>query len=153
MKAKYKYKDINQVMRGIRAQIIDSVQFCYDYIPTMGDPAELFNYLKKYITFKHDPPNTELLQSAQTLFLNNKHGIAGAGDCDCFVILACAAFIAQGWGDFDIILAGRSYKNPVHIYCRIKFKNQSYIFDLTEPKFNQERSYKYRQILPVKFYS
>lgn len=140
-------------MRAIRLQIIDSVQFCYDYVPALESPRELFNYLKPMLTFKHDAPNTETLQSAQTLFFNNVHGKAGAGDCDCFTILASAAFIAQGWGHFNIVLAGRNKYNPVHIYNTIEWHGQNFIFDLTEPKFNQGRKYNYEQILPITFYN
>jgi len=152
-KAKYKYKDINQVMRGIRRQVIDSVEYCFNNIPTMENPQELFTYLKQRVNFKHDPPGTELLQTAQTLFDDNKHGLSGYGDCDCFTILATAAFISQGWGDIDIVLAGRSKSVPVHIYNYITHDGSRYCFDLTEPYFNMERTYPLKQILPIRFYS
>ena len=151
MKRVDNYKDINQVMAAIRLQIIDSVEFCYNYIPALDNPEQLFKYLKPLLTFKHDQPETETLQSAQTLFFDNVHGKAGAGDCDCFTILASAAFIAQGWGKFDIILAGRNKINPVHIYNQINWNGKNYTFDLTEPKFNQKRKYKFEQILPITF--
>lgn len=154
MIANYPYKNINQVLAGIRTQIIDSVQYCYDNIPAMENPKELFYYLKERTRFKHDPENIELLQTAKTLFENNYHGIIGAGDCDCLVILSCACYIAQGWGNFDIVLAGRSHSAPVHIYTRIKNNDGYYdVFDLTEANYNQERKYPLKQILPVKFYA
>jgi hypothetical protein len=153
LKAEYEYKNINQVMAAIRLKIIESVQFCYDTIPAFNTPRELFDYLKPMVKFRHDPDETELLQSAYTLFFNNRHGIPGAGDCDCFTILASAAFIAQGWGKFDIVLAGRNKKTPVHIYNYIYFDNEVFTFDLTEPKFDQERPYPFRQILPIRFIS
>lgn len=145
------YKNINQVLKGIRTQIIDSVQFCFDNIPVMENPQELFNYLKERVTFKHDPENIELLQTAETLFTNNFHGTIGAGDCDCFVILATACFIAQGWGHIDIVLAGRNKSAPVHIYNYITWNGHTYTFDLTEPRFNKERPYPLVQVLPIKF--
>ncbi len=151
MIADYKYKDINQVMRGIRQQIIDSVEWCYNNVPVFDNPMELYNYFLPRITFVEDPKGVELLQTAQTLFENNYHGIPGAGDCDCFTILGTASFIAQGWGGIDIDLAGRNKWNAVHIYNEIKFDGEYYVFDLTEKRFNKERYYPYKQILPIYF--
>jgi len=146
------YKDINQVMRGLRIQIIESVPYCYNNLPHFENPRQLFKYLKERTRFKHDAPNEETLQTAQTLFDNNVHGQSGAGDCDCFTILATACFIAQGWGDIQIILAGRDRRTPVHIYNRLKFDGETINFDLTEPYYNTERQYKYKQILPIRFF-
>lgn len=140
-------------MRGIRQQIIDSVEWCFNNIPIMDNPEQLFYFLKNHITFKHDPENVELLQEAQTLFEDNYHGRVGYGDCDCFSILQAAAWIAQGWGDQDIALAGRSRINPVHIYNQITWDGRKYVADLTEPRFNQERDYPLKQVLPIKFYN
>lgn len=153
MQKTYEYKDINQVLRGIRRQIIDSVEYCYNNFPVFANPKQLFNYLKTRTTFKDDPNGVELLQQVPTLFENNYHGIPGAGDCDCFTVLSCAAFIAQGWGNFDIVLTGRNKRTPVHIYTYINWNGDRYCFDLTEPYFNAERKYPYKQILPIQFYT
>lgn len=139
--------DINQVLEAIRTQIIDSVQYCFDNFSDFSSPEQLFNHLKTITTFEHDPTRVELIQTAKTLFENNVHGIPGAGDCDCFTVLAIACFIANGWSDFGIILAGRSKKYPSHIYTYVNGN----IFDLTNAFINEERIYPLKQVLPIKF--
>jgi hypothetical protein len=152
MIAEKPYKDINQVMDGIRTQIIDSVDYCYSRFSGFTDPRELFAYLKQITTYVPDPERIELLQTAQTLFENNYHGTPGAGDCDCFTILAHACFIANGFGVSSIVLTGRDPHLPVHIYSLIKNGSQVYIFDLTNPFIDMERFYPYKQVLPIKFH-
>lgn len=151
MVGEYPHKNIKQVMRAIRAQIIDSVEYCANNIPVMETPRELWQYLKDRTTFKHDPENVELLQTAQTLFENNVHKTPGAGDCDCFTILVCAAAICQNW-PVDIVLAGRTKKGATHIYTYVYDNDgQRFTLDLTEPLFNSERPYKFTQVLPVPY--
>lgn len=143
------YTDINATMRGIRTQVIDSLDFCVNEMPRFSDPGQMFNVLKTMITYKNDPPGIELLQTVPTLFNNNYHGIPGAGDCDCFSILWLSMCIAQGWNDQQIVLAGRSKLSPVHIWTRLKHNGKWYDCDLTQPYFNTKRKYKFTQFLNV----
>jgi len=81
------YTDINATMRGIRTQVIDSIDYVKNNLPRYRNPEQMFNNLKQLVVYKNDPPGVELLQSVQTLIENNYWGIPGAGDCDCFSIL------------------------------------------------------------------
>jgi hypothetical protein len=154
-------------MRGLYRQIADSYRFCYDNFPKFENPVEMWRYVKPLLTFRHDPSKgdvnqvtgkvyteeTELIQSAQTLFDNNIHGESGYGDCDCFSALAIAIFHTQGWNDCDIVLAGRDKKDAVHIYTYVTFEGETYCVDFTQPRFNSERYYPYTQVIPVTFKS
>ena len=143
------YKDINQTMRGIRTQVIDSLEWVENNLPKFNDPEEAFKTLKNLVTYKNDPAGIELLQSVGTLFDNNYWGIPGAGDCDCFTILVLSVGVVNGWNNQSIFLVGRSKLAPVHIYSSVKFRNNTYIMDLTNAYINIEREYKFRQELKV----
>jgi len=143
------YTDINATMRGIRQQVIDSLEFCVNEMPRFDDPEQMFKALKNMVTYKNDPPGTELLQSVPTLFKNNYWGISGAGDCDCFSILVLAMCVAHGWNKQEIILAGRSKLMPVHIWTVVYVDGKRYAMDLTNAYCNIERNYKFIQVLPV----
>jgi hypothetical protein len=143
------YTDINATMRGIRTQVIDSLNYCANEMPSFNDPETMFKALKNMITYKNDPPGVELLQSVPTLFENNYWGKRGAGDCDCFSILVLSMCVVHGWNTQQIVLAGRSKLAPVHIWTRVCFENQWFDMDLTEPYFNQRRNYKFVQYLNV----
>lgn len=146
----WKLEGINQVMNGVRAQIIDSVQYCHENFTGFDNPEQLFNHLKACTTFVHDEAKIEQIQSAETLFENNIHGFPGAGDCDCFTVLSIACFIANGWYPFAIVLAGRKTSYPAHIYCQVKHNGKWHIFDLTNTFIDEERIYRYKQVLPLK---
>jgi hypothetical protein len=143
------YTDINATMRGIRQQVIDSLEFCVNEMPRFEDPEQMFKALKNMVTYKNDPPGTELLQSVPTLFKDNYWGISGAGDCDCFSILVLAMCVAHGWNKQEIILAGRSKLMPVHIWTVVYVDGKRYSMDLTNAYCNVERNYKFIQVLPV----
>jgi transglutaminase-like putative cysteine protease len=143
------YTDINATMRGIRQQVIDSLEFCVNEMPRFDDPEQMFKALKNMVTYKNDPPGTELLQSVPTLFKNNYWGISGAGDCDCFSILVLSMCVAHGWNKQEIILAGRSKLMPVHIWTVVYVDGKRYSMDLTNAYCNLERNYKFIQVLPV----
>jgi hypothetical protein len=143
------YTDINATMRGIRQQVIDSLEFCVNEMPRFDDPEQMFKALKNMVTYKNDPAGTELLQSVPTLFTNNYWGISGAGDCDCFSILVLAMCVAHGWNKQEIILAGRSKLMPVHIWTVVYVDGKRYSMDLTNAYCNIERNYKFIQVLPV----
>jgi hypothetical protein len=146
-----KYKDINDTLRHIKIQIIDGVDYALDKTPEFKNPEELYNWLLKRVTYINDPKNKELLQTFPTLLNKNFHGVPGGGDCDCFTIATITLMIANDWDNIDIVLAGRSKKCPVHIYCRIKWKGKYYTLDLTNRKFNKERFYPLTQKLPVRW--
>lgn len=143
------YTDINATMRGIRTQVIDSLDFCVNEMPTFRDPEEMFKALKNIVVYKNDPDGTELLQTVPTLLTNNYWGINGAGDCDCFSILVLSMCCVHNWNDQQIVLAGRSKLAPVHIWTRVKWGKRWYEMDLTQPYFNTKRKYKYYQYIDV----
>jgi len=140
------YRDIQETMDLIKIQIADSLKYSKQWIEAYNikSVSELFYELQDQTTFKHDPKGTELLQSMQTLFSNNYWGVAGSGDCDCFVISVTACCINLNFNT-EIVLAGRSPDKPVHIYNLV----ENIPFDLTERNLGDERFYKYTQILPV----
>jgi hypothetical protein len=141
------YTDINATMRGIRAQIIDSIDFCINEMPSFNNVETMFKTLKSLTTYKNDPEGVELLQSVPTLIKNNYWGFSGYGDCDCFSILALSMFVANGFNKKRIVLAGRNKLSPSHIWVMVKVRNKWYDFDLTEPVFNKRREYKFIQYL------
>jgi len=143
-----KYKDINVTLRALREQVIDSYEYCKEHFQ-FRDPDEMFWVLKSNVKYKNDPPQVELLQTADTLFDNNWHGSRGAGDCDCFTILVLACCMVNGWTQNKIVLAGRKKSAPSHIYSRTLFNDKWYTIDLTEPVINSERYYPYKQDLNV----
>jgi len=146
---KIPYTDINATMRGIIQQTVDSLSYCKKEMPRFSSPEQMFVNLKNMVTYRHDPPGIELLQSVPTLFENNFHGIPGAGDCDCFSILLLAMCVVHGWNDQQIVLAGRTKLAPVHIWIRVNYGGTWYDMDLTQPYFNTKREYKYCQYLSV----
>jgi hypothetical protein len=144
-----KYKSLQQTLEGIRQQVIDSLHFCVNEMPSFNDPTEMFDSLRTMTTYKNDPPGIELLQTVPTLFDANYWGVPGAGDCDCFTILTLSMCLSQGWNDNQIVLVGRTPKNAVHIYSATIYKGKRYTLDLTNPYVNIERHYPYKQILQV----
>lgn len=143
------YKDINQVLKGIRIQVIDSWEYCREQMPSFNNPENLFNVLKNLVTYKNDKKGVEQLQSVSTLFDNNIHGIPGAGDCDCFTILVLSMIWANDIGQQKIVLAGRTKEAPTHIWSKVKYNGEWYDLDLTQPLFNTTREYKYTQEIKV----
>lgn len=150
MVAKFLYKDINQVLYYIIIQIKEGLPFAYT-LPEFHSPKKIFYFLKANTFYKNDFTGVELLQSLPTLLTeNNRHGIKGAGDCDCFTIAALTILIANGFKENYIYLVGRSKMAPVHIYCSTVYNGKEYYMDLTNPKFNTIRkNYKYFQKIAV----
>jgi len=147
---KIPYPSFYEVMNHyFRNQVIDSYDYAVNNVPLFAHPKDLFQYLKFRTTYLNDPSGNELFQSFQTMMDDNYHGISGAGDCDCFTIAALASMKAQGWNDLRIYLAGKNPKFPQHIYAGILFEGKEYVFDLTNPYFDQQRKYPYRQKLVV----
>ncbi len=143
------YKDINQVLKGIRIQVIESWEYCTTEMPNFDNPETMFKVLKNLVTYKNDKKGVEQLQTVSTLFDNNIHGISGAGDCDCFTILILAMCWANNLGPQKIILAGRNKSAPSHIWSKLKFNNEWVNLDLTQPFFDTTREYKYIQEINV----
>jgi len=144
MKLLKPYEDINETMRYVKVQIVDSIPFALKTCPEFDSPRELFYWLKDQVEYQEDPPGYELLQTMQTLFRT------GYGDCDCFTIAAVACMIANNWDNISIDLVGRSKLAPVHIYSDIIWQGERCVLDLTNFDYDQERDgYKYIQRLPV----
>jgi len=151
MKLKIKYRDIDHTMEKLILQVNESIPYMRKKIPQGIDtPEDLFNFLKPQLTFTPDPPETELLQTSQTLFENNPHGFGGFGDCDCFSITGIASlYVLQI--PTKIVLAGRGVFQPVHIYLRVFHRNKWIPFDLTQPDYNSERHYPFKFDYFLKF--
>lgn len=149
MKIKVPYQDINQTLKGIHRQVIDSIEYCVNDMPQYNNPTQMFYGLKPLIKYKNDPPGVELLQSVPTLFENNYWGTSGAGDCDCLSILILSMCIAHGWNKQRVVLCGRSKRAPVHIYTQVFYNGKWYTMDLTRPLINTARKYKFIQLLDV----
>lgn len=142
------YKDLNHALRKFRGQVSESIPYCIENFPSLSSPEKIFKYLKPRVTYKKDPPGRELFQTTQTLFENNRHGIPGAGDCDCFTNTALAMLIANGFTDCGIVLAGRNPFTAKHIYVYVNDKGKRKVFDLTNGSFDYERYYPYKQSVP-----
>jgi len=142
------YKSLNDTLKALKVQVIDSLDYAGNNIPAFNNPEELFYYLKDRTKFKHDPKNVEYLQTLQTLF--EEHN--GKGDCDCFVIavLACCLVQGAGWKNLIVTLAGRDKIAPVHIWSGINWQGNYYAMDLTQTDFDSERKYPYTQNLKFK---
>ena len=147
MKFKRPYKDINDTLQHIRVQIAAGIPWTQENAPTFDNAAACYYWLMDRTTYRHDPPDTELLQSIDTLLTSRNYWHKpGAGDCDCFVIawltlFNCSNIKGRAW----IKLAGRSKKYPVHIWAGVDDNGRELAADLTQRKFNSERAYPYIQ--------
>lgn len=150
---KVPYKNIDDTLKNLKIQVIDSIAYASEVVPQFNHPEELFYWLKTNTIYRNDPPAIELLQTMQTLFEGAYPGYSpGQGDCDCFVITCLASCISQGegWNNLIVTLAGRDKISPVHIWSGINFEGQFYDMDLTQPEFDSTRDYKYTQDLKFK---
>lgn len=150
MKGSYQYNELADTLHLMKKQICESLRYCRRF-EGHSTPESLFNELKLLVTYVPDPPATELMHTADSLFTDNYHGIAGAGDCDDFTILAAAALYANNFADQELVLAGRSKNNPVHIFNNVRWYGQWFTFDLTQRNFGQRRHYPYYQYLDLTF--
>jgi len=150
MKLKRKYIDLEDTLKALKIQVIDSLDFAVEYLPNTNlTPKQIFNFLKKDFVYVSDPDGIELLQSFPTMYSYfNYHGIYGGGDCDCATIAAAACLTVCGY-PVDIALVGRSDANAVHIYCITGTYSPVVPFDLTNDKYGQERKYPFKQVLPL----
>lgn len=131
----------------IKRQALEGVPYMRKHLPSGMDREELFDYLKNRITYKHDPKGIELVHTPKSFFEDNFHGSPGSGDCDDFSVLGIAALKAQGVpeGKINVVLTGRSKKTPRHIYLSV----DGQIFDLTNDRIGEERTYPYKQEIPL----
>lgn len=146
---KQKYKDINDTLYWLIEQAKVSIPYAAEKFESYDNPRDIFNTFKLVTTYKNDPPGVELIQSLPTLIEDNYHGIPGAGDCDCFATSLIALLWANGFNKINIVLASRTKKYPQHIYLTVIYKDKEYILDATQPYYNSERHYPYKQYLPL----
>ncbi|MEB3213986.1 MAG: hypothetical protein VKL39_21740 [Leptolyngbyaceae bacterium] len=149
MKAFTKYTNLEDTLIALKQQVADSIDFCIVNFSGMRSADELFYILKNHVHYVNDPKNVETIQTAQTLLSKkNVLGSYGAGDCDCFTVLASACFEANNW-PYQIRLVGNG-KHPTHIYNIVKCPKLGWMpFDLTNPIPGIERKYYKMQTLPV----
>ena len=144
----YEYKTLEDVLFQIGKISRKGVSYMARKVPAFVTSAEqLFYYLSSITDYRDDPPNTELLQSPQSLFEKNYWGVPGTGDCDCFTIMSISALVALGYSPnrLEIVLAGNTRNTPKHIYLKVDGKP----FDLTNAFYNYERNYPYLQHIPL----
>lgn len=145
------YKNLAHTLKSLKIQVIDSLPHIEKYIPSdIKNPEELFDYLKDHVVYRKDPKGVELLQTVQTLMDGAYWGEPGHGDCDCFTILTLAACEYLGFKPVFVCLVSNSRMSPSHIYTEVWDNNKKRfcVFDLTNPYYDMERSYKYKQTLP-----
>lgn len=151
-KLKRKYKDINDTLRLIKRQVIDGLDYALEDCPQFSSPSQLFNWFMVRTKYKDDPKNIELIQCLPTLLtFNNEHGIPGRGDCDCFTTGLLTLLIANDYEDINVVLAGRTSKCPVHIWCEVKYNGKWYALDRTNGAFDKTRYYPLTQRIPVRW--
>lgn len=146
MKKKYRYKSLTDTIIQIKNQAVESIPFCYEITEGISSPEQLFYFLKTLVTYKNDPPGIELVHTVESLFEKNFHGEPGSGDCDDFTVLSLACLYTLGITPF-IVLSGNQKDHPTHIYVTFLKDGNYFVFDLTQTYFNQERKYKFNQIL------
>ena len=151
MQVSVPYKSLKHTLQCLKIQVEDSLPHVEKFIPnTIQNPEQLFYFLKDLTTYKKDPAGRELLQTVQTLLgNNNKHGIPGYGDCDCFTILVLSACHYLGFTPQQVCIVGNSKISPSHIYSLVydPQKKRMVSMDLTNPYFDMERPYHYKQTL------
>jgi hypothetical protein len=146
MVADVPYKNLKHTLLSLKIQVEDSLPFISNYIPKhIASPEELFYFLKDLTTYKSDPKGVELLQTVQTLMDRG-----GRGDCDCFTILVLTSCIYLNFSPQTVALVGKTKYSPSHIYSLVydKKKKKMCSMDLTNPYYDTERSYKFKQTLP-----
>jgi hypothetical protein len=148
MISKTAYKDLDHTLKGLRTQILDSLNYCQDQNWYFDNPREMYYYLTPLLRYKNDPQNVELIQSVPTLLEDNWHGVPGAGDCDCFTVLACAVGCVNNWKQ-RIVLCGRSKNGPVHIFSQVYWNGKWHTVDFTARLFDVHKKYKFYQYLPI----
>jgi hypothetical protein len=148
MQKEVPYVSLEHTLKSLKRQVYDSLPYIADYVPeTIQNPKQLFYFLRLRTKYKKDPPGIEDIQMVQTLMENG-----GRGDCDCFTVLALTSQYYLRFLPQFVNLAGNSRRGPTHIYTSVYDRDRKEIcaFDLTNPYYDTERSYKYHQRLNFK---
>jgi hypothetical protein len=142
----YPYKSLKDTLQKIYLQGKKDINWIRPKLPNK-EPELLFYWLSSQIVYQDDPPDTELIQSPKTLFLNNWYGVPGMGDCDCFTALTICVFLAAGFttNELGLVITGKDKIGPCHIYTQIN----GIPFDLTNAVFGYERKYPFHQVIPL----
>jgi hypothetical protein len=152
MQVQLPYKNLTHTLRALKIQVIDSIPFMHQYLPTdIYTPRELFTFLKSITRYKSDPKGIELLQSVPTLFDRADFEGKLRGDCDCTTILTLSS-IYHLFGNKTpqwVTIVGNKQSSPSHIYSEVwdSEENKIMAMDLTNPTYGMERSYNYKQRL------
>ena len=147
----YHYSTPAQAVAAILRQAHRDTGFVQRLFDYNGDLDSLFRQMKSKLTYTDDPDGVELVQRPRTLLTKlNELGGKGYGDCDDFTTLAVSAAMAFNI-PCSIVLAGRSPKNPVHVYAMMYDRNYDRWrrFDLTAPGMDLSNKYKYEQYIKV----
>lgn len=136
------------VIYYMREKVKESIPYAKSYCPKSSSPEDLFYKIKMTLTYYPDGFNRELLQSMQTLYDYNFHGISGAGDCDCFTVTGLACLLVNGYKPLYIVLAGYDANKPCHVFGGLGTGNDFKKFDLCAPYYNHSKKYNwYKKIL------
>jgi hypothetical protein len=142
MRYRIKHPGLKETVNAIIRQGAWGEPYADAVLPHYITVEGMFNWLKKRTRYVPDPPGVELVQSMQSLFLDNYHGEPGAGDCDCFTATAISCAMARQFSA-GVILFGNG-KQPSHIAAIV----ENCIFDLTV-NFNELRPYKKYQNIEI----
>lgn len=146
---KIPYPGLNESLKYLRLQVIESLPYVAKHTPRMNDPEQIFNYAKARYRYKNDPTAIEFFQTVPTLLTDNKFFGAGEGDCDDATIFILSLLLINGF-PAGIVLAGRNKYKPTHIYAYTEQGANRYNLDLTNKNFDQIRPYPYKQYIPFK---
>lgn len=148
----FNYKTPDQAV----AAIIHQAEKDKNWIRPLVDGSNIdsmFQSLKSKVNYTDDPRGVELIQRPRTLFSRlNELGAPGNGDCDDFTTAAVCAAMAYNY-PVRVVLAGRSIKNPVHVYAEIYDESLKHWrkFDLTAPDVDTVRKYPYLERIEIKY--
>lgn len=155
----YKYRSLIDTLNQIDKQIQRSLRFARHWTARqteltgtdINDPQALYKALKNVLHYKKDPEKIELLQTMQSLMLDNYWGRPGYGDCDCFTITACSCLLVTGYPT-GYTLYGNGAQ-PTHIASDVYVKNygrlQRIPFDLVAPEIGRVRDYRWSRSYKV----
>lgn len=145
---KVPYPGLNDVLAALLGQIVAGICWAKKKVEFEGMNVEqVFYHLKNLVKYKKDPKGNELLQKIQTFCEGKYWNEKFTGDCDCFTIFTLTIFLAMGYkpSQLAIVLVGNTKNYPSHIYSQI----DGVPFDLTNDLYGYERTYKYKQVLPL----
>lgn len=148
MVIKEPYESLTKTLLALKIQVIDSLPYVHEYIPDGNyTPESLFNFLKPNLKYQNDPKGIEYIQTMQTLMDAN-----GRGDCDCFTVTALAACSYLDYKPLYVTIVGNTAMQPTHIYAELydPYKKQICAMDFTNPIYNMQRPYKFKQRLLFK---